>query len=400
MLNGYQNQTLLLRLVTVLACIFSLFIVYRVGSGREQLWDFKNYYAPVKVMEAGLDPYDHSNFKVVFPDGNHKRWQYPPITLWIFKPIAQLHYENARRIWFGLNLIFLSLLVIVWHRTFLHLSLNAFTIWFFLLAFNGTLIWGLASGNIVIIEQLLIFLGIAFLLNQKYWHFGICIAFSAQFKLVPVAFLVLLLISAERPKWKPFLGGSLIFFGLASLNIVFYADLIPAFLEKATTDHLVAPSNVSMRGFLAEMEPHVYQLFGKAPEGEGWLSFAVYMAVSIFVLVTSFYALKKYRHRTQDPRLIALFFCVVYCIVVPRLLAYSLITVLIPTLFLIRESNHQVVIPVILAIIFPVSYYPVAQDFLEKLTNFIPLIALFVVWVEWCRMLSTGAPSHESEAAG
>ena len=154
-------------LIAILPCVLFLVIVFRINADSEQLWDFKNYYAPVKVMQAGFDPYDHSNFSLVFPDGNHKRWQYPPIILWLFKPFAYFSYEEARQIWFGINLICLAGLLFVWHRTILPLQIDALNAWFFLLAFNGTLIWGLETGNIVIIKQLLLFLGIGLLLRRK-----------------------------------------------------------------------------------------------------------------------------------------------------------------------------------------------------------------------------------------
>ena len=368
------------------AFIFLLAIVAKISRDKDQLWDFKNYYAPVKVMQAGLDPYDNNNFKIVFPDGQYKRWQYPPIVLNYFAPFALLPYESARQLWLACNLIFAFFLVAVWHRYLVNLNPDALTCWFILLAFNGTFVWGLASGNIALFEQLLLFLGIGLFLQKRYILFATCVAFAAQFKLIPIAFLGLLLLTDPKPRWKALLVGLGLFSIVYSTNYLFYPDLVSRFYWMASTDQLDPPSDVSLLNFVNVFTSWISGRANLTAEAAAKITWVIYVCIVGVILCVS-YAVFRYSRERISQRQAVLYFCVIYCLAVPRLLAYAPITAIASTLFLLKSKDLTLRIPLILAFVLPVMYYPVADDFFHKLRLFAPLIALGVIWLCFSRML-------------
>ena len=194
-------------------------------------WDFRVYYSAAKTFDQGYDPYDANQRETVFPAPGMEFF-YPPVTLYFFQPLTALQFGTAYLLWFGLKLLALMLLLLIWHRTFEPLNPRYPMVLFFLLAYSGTLYLDLVAGNIAIFEQLVLWLGFSFLLRRRYLLFGFCIALVAQFKLQPIVFLGLLFVVEARPRWLE-LGISLAgFLALFSLNFLLQPVLMQSFIAR------------------------------------------------------------------------------------------------------------------------------------------------------------------------
>jgi hypothetical protein len=113
-------------------------------------------------------------------------------------------------------------------------------LFYFTFAFGSAALVDVTAGNIAIFEQLLLWLGFAALLSRRWWTFALLVVVAAQAKLTPVFFLGLLLVIDERPRWSPFLGGSLLFALAVGANAVLLptrrASSSPASPRSASAD--------------------------------------------------------------------------------------------------------------------------------------------------------------------
>jgi len=65
--------------------------------------------------------------------------------------------------------------------------------------FNAALLWDLGTGNVAIVEQLLLWLAFACFVRDRRGWFTVLVCAAALFKLLPIVFLLLLLVPPRRP---------------------------------------------------------------------------------------------------------------------------------------------------------------------------------------------------------
>jgi hypothetical protein len=80
-------------------------------------WDFRVYYSAAMTFDQGYDPYDANQREKVFP-APRMEFFYPPVSLYLFQPLTALQFGNAYFLWFGLKLLALMLLLLIWHKMF------------------------------------------------------------------------------------------------------------------------------------------------------------------------------------------------------------------------------------------------------------------------------------------
>lgn len=204
-------------------------------------WDLHVYYSAALTDAQGYDPYDVNMRKKVFPAPGMEFF-YPPISLYLFKPLAALQFETAYYLWFGVKFLALLLLLLIWHRAFEPLNPGYPMVLFFLFAYSGSLYRDLVTGNIALFEQLGLWIGFWFFLQRRYLLFGICIAIVAQLKMLPIAFLGLLFLIDVRQRWFK-LGISLAtFLVLFSLNFLLKPALMKSFIVRLSSGGVTLPN--------------------------------------------------------------------------------------------------------------------------------------------------------------
>ena len=308
-------------------------------------WDLRVYYSAAMTFDQGYDPYDANQRATVFPAPSMEFF-YPPVSLCLFQPLTALQYGTAYFLWFGLKLLALTLLLLIWHRTFEPLNPRYPMVLFFLLAFSGTLYRDLAAGNIAIFEQLVLWLGFSFLLRRWYLLFGFCIALVAQFKLMPIVFLGLLFVVEARPRWLEFGISLASFLALFSLNFLLQPVLGQSFIARISA----GGGNLGERGainpsMLAFIQDVISILSNKIHQLPWYVDKLVYVVAVLGVLTICLHFFKIHRKKNPETDLRSLIYiaCLVFCVIAPRMKDYSYILCLLPTLSILRRQKNELV---------------------------------------------------------
>jgi hypothetical protein len=115
----------------------------------------------------------------------------------LFYPLASMSFPQAAALWLGIRVIVLLFLFQIWRGL-----LPAIPVFFLALAaafgFNGSVIWDLRTGNVTVLQDLLLWLGFAAYVQGRHALSAVGILVGSLFKLVPAAFLGLLLVRTGR----------------------------------------------------------------------------------------------------------------------------------------------------------------------------------------------------------
>jgi hypothetical protein len=359
-------------------------LIQVIRSPEIHQWDFRVYYSAAMTFDQGYDPFDASQREAVFP-APFMEYFYPPVSLYLFHPLTALQFGTAYHLWFGLKLLALLLLLLIWHRTFEPLNPRYPMVLFFLLAYSGTLYLDLVSGNIALFEQLVIWLGFAFLLRRRYLPFGICIALAAQFKLQPLFFLGLLFVVEARPRWLE-LGISLAgFLGLFSLNFLLQPALMQSFVARiaAGGGNLDERGviNPSMLAFIRDGVDILSKSIRQLPLHAGSL---IYILVVLGVLTLCLHVFRIHRKKNTEPDLRNLIYIsiLVFCTIAPRMKDYSYVLCLLPTLSILRRRKDALV-PIWAAFLFapsvssyvPLPVFGKISVLAKYIYSYLPLLA-------------------------
>jgi hypothetical protein len=268
-------------------------------------------------------------------------------------------------------------------------------LFYFTFAFGSAVLVDVTSGNIAIFEQLLLWLGFAALLSRRWWTFATLVVVAAQAKLTPVFFLGLLLVIDERPRWSPFIGGSLLFV----LGLGANALLLPG----QTREFLASITALGERGWgdpstLGVMEDLVDQLRGLRLPLPAVTAHLLYLAAvaTIFWLTVRWWRARR-AAGTSDPLLVVLVTLAVYALVMPRMKDYSYVA-LLPVGWYVLATHRQLTASLaVLAVLVP---RPLPQlklwlPLVPQVYTYAPLIAALVLW----SMLTAPAPATDSRAA-
>jgi hypothetical protein len=120
-------------------------------------WDFNVYYSAAHAFAAGGNPYTpvhpHPglNGDVIF--------QYPPLTLYLFRWLTFFSLATSKLIWLGAKLGAVALLAWVWRRDFEATNFQWPILLFIALGLNTSLLRDFVCGNIATFEQVGLWFG-------------------------------------------------------------------------------------------------------------------------------------------------------------------------------------------------------------------------------------------------
>ena len=339
-------------------------------------WDFYMFYGSANDFLHGVSPYR----------GQGLSFYHPPITLYLYSLFVHLPFPVAYELWFGLKLVALAWLFLLWTRHFLAMDSTWRTTLYFLLAYNGTIYADLVSGNISLFEQCGLWLGFAALLEGRYARFCLCVILVAQFKLTPIFFSLLLLLVPTRPQWKWFAVCCAGFAAVFSLNVALQPALLSDFFRVAPA---LDERGIQSPGMLAFIRDAFDMLGGpdfstgtRADEAAFLISALAVGGLSLLAVV---------RHRTTalepDAKGIIYLACVAYALMSPRMKAYSYILLLIPTLHLLLTLPRRTLVPAAVAALLVMVILPHGSSLLpfrslsQLFYAYLPLAAAAGVWL-------------------
>lgn len=310
-----------------------------VPTSARRPWDFETYWYAATAATQGVSPYDTDRLARLAQRPVGMPFIYPPVTLPLLVPLTLLPIERAAQVWFATKVLLLVPLVLLWRRYFLPRASIVLLGGVAIFGFNGACIWDLRSGNVAIIEQLLLWAGIAAFAIERRRLFAGCVLTAALFKLFPIAFLTLLLVPSRRsePQWK-LAGGALALFAC----LVFVPTLAGfpwarGFLGNVPAERPWGLVNPSALGLIDTLLGDHTTPLTRPP----FKALAVWIAYLAALVVLSIPTLGRL-WRQRNPRECALAGAILYALLVPRMMVYSYLLVLVPVLVLIAPIASRV----------------------------------------------------------
>lgn len=345
-MNHYQQKY-----PYILPLIFSILyfsvVIINTHVGQHQM-DLGSYYYGIKAQVSHLNPYSTDDLVVIAGKSleNPSRFVYTPISLYAFYPFQFMDYQTALNWFLGLKSICLLALLILWFKSFIPQKNYFIVLLILFFAFRSTLSTDIYGGNISIFEQLVLWLAFGCFLKKKFHGFAWLVLIVSCFKIMPILFLGLLLLS--RKTWKHFIGYSL---GFLTFNALEYA-LIPNyryFFSMAQPFDTTGFSNPSFLNFIKyEVSPALNQFVHISPT----LIYGSLIGLLVLILAKP---LLKYQPKERMEVLILAI--LLYSIVVPRLKDYSFIILIIPAIYIVPTIKNTAVKYLVLFSLL-VSFWP------------------------------------------
>ncbi|MGH9160880.1 MAG: glycosyltransferase 87 family protein [Vicinamibacteraceae bacterium] len=326
--------------------------------------DFRIYYRAATEFAQGLDPY-------VIEARTGYPFVYPPLTLHAFRALTALPVEAAQVVWLGLKLVGLAAFFYACSRAFTPLSaLAPATIVYFGLGYNQAILLELRSGNAALLEQALVLVGLAFLVVGRTPLFVGALALAGALKLTPWLLLILPVAVGAARGWRWVGLGAALVGAYAALNGILYPKLVASFLTTTASLDDRGYLNPSSFAFIRDV---LGWLAGTDHSAQNQLATLLYIVMVMLILVVSAAAVIRYRRLADPPdaRLVVLFACVVYGLILPRFKNYSYVLLLVPALYVIRLKLMRRELP-----------YPALFVFFSVL-GYGPLFGNFLAWVAY-----------------
>jgi hypothetical protein len=394
MTGVFQKTSVLKVVVLVLLGLYSFFLLWNIASGIDQRyqWDFKAYYCAAQVAKIGLDYYDQPYLRHFCSPDVQQYYNYTPWSIWFFRFFNLFDYKTAYLLFFILKILALAGLVFLWKKIFLEAEADLGFFAFVLLAFNGALYVDLLSGNISLFEQLGLWLGFFFLLKRKPFLFGLCVVVIANFKVVPLAFLLLFLFLDVKKKWLHFFGWLAGFLGLQAVSYALNPFLFKGFLRvffsmlRETSGVLNPSTFVWLQNLIRDYYP---RLLGSVPPA--LMIYVVFGLLAVVIAWLTLLALGRLRRRggLETEKVVIFLSCVAYALLLPRFKDYSYVLLLVPAYFALKKyaaGLGRIFLFGLMILSVPENVnLPGLKAVFEQVWTFMPLWAAVVVWILYLR---------------
>jgi len=380
-----MNSKTFKKIVVGLLFLYFIYCIYYLIVNR-QLYqrDFEMQYYSAQVFSEGGNPYDFETLKSVQAHSVGYWYAYPPATLWFYRLFTLTDYNTAYSIFLFSKAGMIIGLVLLWRMKFVAKQAGEGFYFFCLLAFNSAIFLDMRAGNINMFEQLMLWLGFYFFLERRFLPFCCFILLGACFKLTPIVFLGLLLLTDEKRKYFYFFGSCVVFISYLLIQYAAWPEMFCAFLTGAK-DVLVERGlySPSTAGLIQEVFEMLAQTAGiSVPEGFQRGLFYVIGAAIILVSLRSYFVLKSLK--TEDKEKMILFLaCIVYALIHPRLKDYACVLLIVPSYFIINRMGYLKAYPFLffLAIVSAANVtLPGLRTIYVFMWTYYPLVLAYFMW--------------------
>jgi hypothetical protein len=392
-------------LMLVFAALYFADVVYHVAAKPDAYgWDFKTCYWAGKTNATGLNPYGVTALSRVAGEPIRLRYRYPPPMLWFYQVFALFPYSTAYLLFLAFKILLLGILFWIWTKTFLRRDYDLFFFVFALFAFNASICTDLMAGNISILEEIGIWLAVAFFLKRKLTLFCLCLVVISCIKITPLFFLVLLFFIPERRKYAYFFGSLAAFAAIQAVCLLVW-KLYEDFLFFGPQ----VQADFGERGF---ENPSSYSFLADAMNALGihwrtshqWRMHMILYAILCAVLLAA--AWKKARAVQRLPglepferdRLLIILAVLTYVLVCPRFMAYSQMVLIAPAYLIVKRMitrSEAAVLFLGMAALQSRGYgvLPGMNGILELFWNYYEITLAAIMWFWVIRAISLGRRS-------
>jgi hypothetical protein len=298
-------------------------------------WDFDAYYYALKVKDVGGNPWEHGEL-VKMAGGAVSPALYPPHALEFFRLFAFADVNTAKLAFLAAKVCCLAALFPLWLTVFVRPGARGWFLAFAALGYNAALCRDLVVGNVSVFEQTLIWFGVWALLRGRLGAFCLLIILAAQFKVLPIVLLGLVLLTDSPRKWHHF-GGSLAVCALIAAGVFWWDPTGSRTFVKLMSDMGLMERGGAIHPCALMLLGDIAAAVAKASDFADELAArrAAYVAYILYALVVVVAFVLAARRR--DLRSKVFLGMLTYALIAPRMKDYSYILVLVPTFELVRQ---------------------------------------------------------------
>jgi hypothetical protein len=331
-------------LLLAFALLYFADVIYQVASKPQANgWDFKTCYWAGKTNAVGLNPYGVTALSQVAGEQIRLRYRYPPPMLWFYQLFALFPYTTAYSLFLAFKVLLLGLLFWIWTKTFLRRDFDPLFFVFAFFAFNASICVDLMAGNISIVEEIGIWLAVAFFLKRKLTLFCLCLVLVSCIKFTPLFFLVLLLFIPERKKFAYFFGSLAAFAAIQAVCLLVW-NLYQDFMIFGPQ----VQADFGERGF---ENPSTYSFLGDLLNAVGihWRSahqwrahMLLYLVLCVVILAAAWIKARAVQALPglaplERDRLLVILAALTYVLICPRYMAYSQMVLIAPAYLIAKR---------------------------------------------------------------
>lgn len=194
MTGGPHLKSLGRRLLELaLLALFLGIALFLVRLTLNRPWDTETYWYAASAAIAGLNPYDSADLSRLAHRTVGMPFLYPPATILLFVPLTLLPVLQAAELWALAKVALLFGLFRIWRSRFLSSVHPILLLAAVVFAYNAAAVWDLKTGNIAILESILLWAGFSAYVGGRRAEFAAWVVAGSLFKLFPIVFLLLLL---------------------------------------------------------------------------------------------------------------------------------------------------------------------------------------------------------------
>lgn len=328
-----MTRALLRRLLELAVLVLLLgigFAIVRLSLNRP--WDTETYWYAATAVDQGLNPYDKGDLALLAHRPVGMAFLYPPATLPLFTLLTIFPVLKAAEVWVVIKVALLFVLFQMWRSRFLP-RMNPFLLEIAVVfGFNAATIWDIKTGNIAILEQVLLWAAFAAYLSGRRKAFAAWIVAASVFKLFPIAFLFLLLVPSRGGDrdWKLALGAFGAWAAVVFLPVFVGPAWARGYLHSVPAERPWGTASPSALGLIDMLlGEHTTPLVAPSLRAASlWLGYAA--------LLVGFSArtIKRLWER-GEPMEGVLVGVILYSLLTPRMMAYSYLLAVVPSLALL-----------------------------------------------------------------
>jgi hypothetical protein len=299
-----------------------------------------------------------------------------------FRLFATVPFSTAYHLWLALKLLLSAGLIYLWRKYLFPEEDGLIFSLFLLLAFGATFYIDFVTGNVTILEQAMLWLGLVLLLRGKPLEFCIALILASAFKLTPIIFLLLLPMLKARHARRYLVGTAAAAVAATGLSYLLNPAAWGEFFTRiSAADEAGRLGNPSSLSLCRDIVSSIADKWGTSLPDT--IPFALYLIVVAVILWLSIRAFRLIRRSTlaDTDQVIVFLFCVTFALVMPRFKTYSFMLLLPPAYYVIRHSARLSAFGFLLALValsastpFPVSPY------LRMFWMYYPLLLSFMIW--------------------
>jgi len=343
-------------------------------------WDFKVYYFAAQAWRAGLNPYDPANLPPV-AGADVYPFVYPPYMLGVFAAFTRISLEHALIVFLLLKLALLAGLIGLWSRLLrTHVTDPAWVL-FLLFGYASCIYVDFASGNVTILEQALIWLGIAALFQERYWLFATLIVAASLFKLTPIALLALCAVIPGRARWRFALAGAMAFAVLMVATYLASHELTAEFIRSAASLDERGRVNPSALAFIRDSAELLAHASGRSLPAV--LTLTAYAVLVVAVVAATWFGAARLMASEVSNRVQAVAFLILlaFAVVQPRFKNYSYILAVVPTFYIATHSTRlRRAAPLLLLACIPAYSWITSVENLTLIANYTSWFTVLGAW--------------------